>query len=155
MTVQIPAGAWSDPNQHRVMKTLESKVNAATTAIAGLVSDTGALQLLAVEQVWSESVLVEYADDKAYMLIPKAAHAWTIDAVTTISSTGTCTATITIDGVALGGGANAASTTIETIAHTSANVLPVDGVLILTVSANASCEGLSVQIKGRRTFVAQ
>lgn len=155
MTVQIPAGGWSDPTQHRVMKDIEIKVNAATTAIAGLVTDSGALQLVAVEQVWSESVLIEYASDKAYKLIPKAAHAWTLDSITTISTTGTCTVTLTIGGVALGGGANSASTTLSTVSHTSANVLPVDGVLVLTVSANAACEGLSVLLKGRRTFVAQ
>ena len=155
MTVKIPATAWTDPNQHRVMKTIEDKVNAASVAIAGLTGLTGSLELVALEQVWPESVTLPFADDGSYPLDPKASFEWTIDSVTTIANTGTCTATLTIDGVPLGGGANAASTALLTVDHTSANVLPVDGALVLTISASASCEGLVVKMAGRRTFVKQ
>ena len=155
MTVKIPATAWTDPNQHRVMKTIEDKVNAASVAIAGLTGLTGSLELVALEQVYDDDVLIEFADDKAYLLIAKAAYERTIDSVTTIASTGTCTVDLSIDGVSLGGGSNAASATLVTVDHTSTNVLPVGGALSATVSANASCEGLAVCIRYRRTFVKQ
>lgn len=155
MSLSIPAAAWRDPNQSRVMKEIETTVRTLNAAVSSLATPGEPLQLVQPEQTHEDDVLIEFADNKPYMLIAKSAFERTIDSVTTIASTGTCTVDLTLDGVSLGGGSNAASTSLVTVPHTSANVLPVDGVMVLTVSGNASCEGLAVCIKYRRTFTLQ
>ena len=150
----IPAAGWSDPAQHRVMKTLETELNAASAAIAGLTDATGALQLVAVEQAHSEPFLIEFADNKSYTFVSWG-YPWTIDSVVTKCTAGTCTVTVSIDGVSLGGTANAASTAEQTQVHTTANTVATGQDIAITVSANAAAEGVSVTLIGRRTFVLQ
>jgi hypothetical protein len=147
MKLNVPASAWVDPNQHRVMKQIETAANAATAALA-------ALQTPAVEQAYGEMISIEFADNKAYTFI-KWPFAWTIDSVTTKCTTGTCTVTVSIDGVSLGGAANSVSTSEVTQAHTTANAVAVGQDIAITISANAAAEGVSVTLTGRRSFAVQ
>lgn len=70
----------------------------------------------------------------------------TITEVRTQSTSGTCTLTVKINSTALGGTANSVSTSEQGQAHSSANVLDADDNLVLTVSSNSSCAGMTVTI---------
>lgn len=143
------------PSWHRYFTNITRGANTASTAIGRLPGASGVLQIPATQQIESESVLITFADNAAYPLVINAPVAWTIDSVTTQCTTGTCTATVKINGVALGGGSTAVSTTLATTLHTTANVLPLAGKLELTLSANAAAEYVTVTLKIRRTFAVQ
>ena len=158
--ISIPAGGWADPNQNRVMKTLETQINAISSALGGLTETTNglvsasgsnSLQIVAVEQAHSEAFLIEFADDKDYTFVSWG-YAWTIDRVVTKCTTGTCTVVVSIDGVNLGGPANSVSTGEDTQAHTSANNVVVGQDITITISSNAAAEGVAVTLVGRRSL---
>lgn len=107
---------------------------------------------IATLSVCNEPVFIEFPDDKDYMVIVDSKEAFTIDAVTTKSSTGTATVTIKIGAVALGGTANSASSTEQTQEHTSANAVAIGDDVTVTVSSNSSCEDLSINMKTTRAF---
>jgi hypothetical protein len=90
--------------------------------------------------------------DKNYKIVVKSPHGGTITEVTTISASGTCTATVKINSTALGGTANAVSSAEQSQAHASANVFAAGDDIVLTISANASCADLSFSIKYTRTL---
>jgi chemotaxis protein histidine kinase CheA len=98
------------------------------------------------------SVLIAAPEDKTYRLATKLPYGITITEVTSDCASGTCTATVKIDGVALGGTANSVSTTEESQSHASSNVAAAGTDLDLTVSSNSSCEDLSLMIKFTRTL---
>lgn len=90
--------------------------------------------------------------DKDYRLVLKAAHAGSITETTTRSESGTCTATFKVNTTALGGTANSVSSSEQSQAHTSSNTFAEGDDLVLTVSSNASCAGLSFTVKYTRTL---
>jgi chemotaxis protein histidine kinase CheA len=98
------------------------------------------------------SVLIAIPEDKTYRLATKLPYGITITEVTSDCESGTCTATVKIDGVALGGTANSVSTTEQSQSHASSNVAAAGTDLELTVSSNSACEGLSLMIKFTRTL---
>lgn len=98
----------------------------------------------------SMNIVIENVSNKTYNLVINSAYAFEIESVTTQSTTGTCTATIKIDGVDLGGGANAVSTTEEEKVHETANVVPVGGNMSLQISGNAGAANVSLTIKFSR-----
>jgi hypothetical protein len=99
------------------------------------------------------SGLIPLPIDLSYKLIVKAPYAGTITEVTTISASGTCTATFKINTTALGGTANSVSSTEESQAHASANSFVAGDDIVLTVSANATCVDMSFTIKFTKTLV--
>ena len=92
--------------------------------------------------------LVIEVDNRAYELILKASSAFTITETTTKSSTGTCTATFRINGVALGGSANSVSTSEQSQSHSSANEVAEGDTVDCVVTSNSGCENLSISIAG-------
>ena len=73
--------------------------------------------------------------------------------VNTKTKVGTATVTINIDGVPLGGTPNAASTSQQEQAHTSANVAAAGTDITATLaSTSADCEGLTIALEGTRTL---
>ena len=153
--LSIPAGAWSDPNQHRVMKQIETNSNAAAAAIAGLTDANGALQLVATTQPHVEAVLISFPDNLGYELYAELPFAFTITRVICTTTAGTCTVVVALGGIALGGGSSLASTTPSTVTHTTANVGAIGAGLVVTVSANASAEGLNITMIGTRSYEVQ
>lgn len=107
-----------------------------------------------VAQVASGHWLIEAPDDKTYAVMQKAAYGFTITEVTTRCTTGTCTVTVKINGTALGGTANSASTSEQSQAHSSANVVAAGDTVAIVVSSNSSCENLTVDIAGTMTLAA-
>lgn len=90
--------------------------------------------------------------NKDYKIVVKAAHGGTITETTTISASGTCTATFKINTTALGGTANSVSSTEQSQAHASANVFSAGDDIVITVSSNSSCADMSFSIKYTRTL---
>lgn len=85
---------------------------------------------------------IESPDDQDYLFEISAPYGYTITRVDSDCRSGSCTATTKIGGVALGGGANSVSTTLQTKTHSSANVISASGTSVVTISSNSSCAGL-------------
>jgi hypothetical protein len=98
------------------------------------------------------SWVIEFPDEKTYRLIINAPYGFTIDSVSTVSDTGTCTATVKINGTPLGGTANSVSTSLNVQTHESANVVEVGDTVSLEITSNSSCEGMTITIAGTRTL---
>lgn len=94
--------------------------------------------------------LIAEPADKDYRLVVKAPHRGRIVETTTISGSGTCTATFKINTTALGGTANSVSTSEQSQAHSSSNVFAAGDDIALTVSGNSSCVDLSFCIRYQR-----
>lgn len=106
----------------------------------------------AVAGTFDEPIFIETVQDKDYKVIVARKYAGTIEEITTISESGTCTVTGKINTTALGGTPNAASTTEQTQAHATANAFVAGDDIVLTISANSSCVGLSINMKYTRTI---
>lgn len=87
-----------------------------------------------------------------YKIVVNIPYAVTITSTTTISTSGTCTATFKINTTALGGTANSVSTSEQTQAHSSANAVALGDDIVITISANSTCQNLSFTIKMTRTL---
>jgi hypothetical protein len=98
------------------------------------------------------SVFIGTVANKDYKIVVKAPHAGTITEVATISESGTCTLTGKINTTALGGTANAVSSTEQSQAHATANAFAAGDDIVLTASANSTCLGLAATIKYTRTM---
>ena len=111
-----------------------------------------ALDFAAQSQTETIAGFIETPSDKTYKLVVKSPFAMTITETTTISASGTCTATFKINTTALGGTANSVSSTEQSQTHSSANSVSVGDDIQVTISANASCADMSFTIKGTRTL---
>lgn len=96
--------------------------------------------------------LIETVQDKSYKIVVKARHAGTITETTTISESGTATATFKINSTALGGTANSVSNVEQSQAHSSNNAFVAGDDIVITVSANSTCLGLAFCIQYTRTY---
>lgn len=92
------------------------------------------------------SGIISYPEDGDYRLVVNIPAGKKIVATTTVCSSGSCTATFKINSTALGGAANAVSTSEDTQAHSSDNSMVTGDDLVLTVSSNAMCERMSFTI---------
>jgi hypothetical protein len=97
---------------------------------------------------WAFSVLVQYPEDGSLTVVLAMPYAVTITSVTTKCTTGTATLTVKINSTALGGTANAVSTSEVTQAHSSANAMAAGDDLVFTFSAVSSAENVSVTVSG-------
>lgn len=120
-----------------------------------LVSDAAGLDTAkaSVTQTWSAGFLIEVPTDKAYSF-PRVGLEGTIDEITVVTTTGTCTVTISIDGNDLIDGALAASTTRNTETYTQGNEISNEQDLAITVSSSSAPENLSITLRGTRTLAA-
>ena len=98
------------------------------------------------------SGLIEFPLNQDYTLVLKAPYAGTITETTTKSASGTCTMTFKVNTTALGGTANSVSTSEQSQAHASANTFAADDDIVVTVSANSSCERAAFTIKHTRAI---
>ena len=84
-------------------------------------------------------------------IIINARHAGTIKSVTTRSAAGTATLTVKVNTTALGGTANAVSTSEQTQAHSSSNTFVAGDDIVLTWSSVSGCSKVSGNIWFDRT----
>lgn len=141
-----PSSVPGDENFYRYLLQQE---RTATANQAALDASKAALT-----QEWEQSWLIELPDDGDYRVVVDAAVARTITEVTTICATGSCTLTVKINSAALGGTANAVSTSEQPQSHASSNAVSVGDDIVLTVSSNAACEKMSVKISGTMELAA-
>lgn len=94
---------------------------------------------------------IESPDNQDYLFEIDAPYGYKITQVDSQCRSGTCTATTKIGGVALGGGANSVTTTLQSKPHTSANVIAAAGTSVVTISSNSSCAGLRLTFWITRT----
>lgn len=93
--------------------------------------------------------LVEVVQDKDYTLVLNVPFAGTITQTTTQSETGTATFTFKVNSTAFSGTANDVSTVEQSQTHSTAFVAGDN--IVLTASANSSCEGAAFTIKYERS----
>lgn len=127
---------------------------AAGTKYVGLATTAAFISTRAATSQTAECLagFIATPSDKSYKLVVKAPHAGTITETTTISASGTCTATFKINSTALGGTANSVSSAEQSQAHASNNAFAAGDDIVLTVSANSTCADLSFSIKYTRTL---
>ncbi len=111
--------------------------------------DTGVINL-PINKKDFQAIIIPSVTDKSWELVDFG-YGCIIDSVITKTAVGTCTVTILINGVPLGGGANSASTTKQIVNHTTNNVITEDDDITITISDAVSCEDLSINIKLTRT----
>lgn len=95
---------------------------------------------------------IETAVDGTIIAVIKIPYAITITSITTKCVAGSCTLTGQIDGVNLGGTANAVSTAEREETHSSANSASVGNDIQVRISSNSGCTGLSFTIKFTRSL---
>jgi hypothetical protein len=123
-----------------------------TAAGAALLDDADAaaqrttLSAAARTQVFAIDRLVEVAADKVYTLVLNARHGGVITSTTTKCASGTATATFKVNATALGGTANAVSSTEQTQAHATNGTFVAGDDITMTVSANSTCLDLAVSV---------
>lgn len=125
------------------------KITVDELAIALGVSSGGASTTQTTEMI---AGFIASPAEKDYRIVVKMAHGGTITETTTISASGTCTATFKVNSTALGGTANSVSSSEQSQAHASTNTFVAGDDIVLTVSSNSSCADMSFSIKYTRTL---
>jgi len=105
----------------------------------------------AASQPFSESLLIEVPSDKDYTFLSLAING-DITSVVTQCASGTCTATVKINELALGGTANSVSTTKVTQEHSVRNSIRDGDSVTVTISATASATDVSITLRGTQTL---
>jgi hypothetical protein len=98
------------------------------------------------------SGLIPVPTNQNYNIVINIPIGATITQTSTISTSGTCTATFYINTTPLGGAANSVSSTLNTVTQSSANVVAVGNSINMTVSSNSSCANLAFTIKYTRSL---
>lgn len=98
-------------------------------------------------------VILGSLSNRDYRIVLKATEGGTITETTTRSVSGTATATFKVNTTALGGTANAVSSTEQSQAHASSNTFVAGDDIVITISANASCVDMSFVITWTRTLL--
>lgn len=94
---------------------------------------------------------IPVVSDGTYKVAINVPFGFTLNSVTTICTSGTCTATTKINTTALGGTANSVSSSQQVQTHSSANTVVATDAINLTISSNSSCLGLCITWKITRT----
>ena len=95
-------------------------------------------------QAWSGILLLPA--NQTYKLVIKCPFAGVITSTTTMCASGTATATFKINTTALGGTANAISTSEQSRTHSSSNAFSVGDDIQVTISSNSSCTDASFSV---------
>lgn len=133
-------------------------VGGATSELMGVLG--GVADLSDAVKAFYEGTIVDtrefsmmFVEDETYHLALNTPFAMEITSVTTDCDSGTCTATVKINGTSLGGTANSVSTTEQTQAHTTANQAVAGDDVTVVISSNSSCEGMRLSMKFNRPLI--
>lgn len=96
-------------------------------------------------------IYVPSVADGDYPLAINVPDGGVITRFTTKAASGTCTATLKIGTTPVTGGVNAVTASVVESAPSGANALAVGDEVVVTVSANAACLGLLLQVYWTRT----
>lgn len=139
------ATAWNASLEVPTKNAVRDKIE----ALAGTIPGAGASTTQPGEQI---SGFIAAPSNKSYTIAVKMAHGGTITETTTVSASGTCTATFKVNSTSLGGTANSVSSSEQSQAHASTNTFSAGDDIVLTVSSNSSCADMSFTIKYTRTL---
>lgn len=114
----------------------------------------GGAAIAVVTQTDFISGLIPTVVDRDYKIVVKLPYALTITETTTISASGTSTFTFKLNTTALGGTANAVSSSEVSQAHSSSNVAAAGDDIVITASSTSSCLFASFTITFTRTLAA-
>ena len=147
------ATGWAKVDNTDSVLTVAGRTGNIVLAISDITGLQTALDSKAdVDQIEAISIFVKAPEDGTETIVLNSPYAFTIEDVTTKATAGTCTLTVQIEGVSLGGAANAVSVTEVNEAHATANGVGVGNDITIVTSANAGCENMSIMISGTRTF---
>ena len=147
------ATGWAKIDNTDSVLTVAGRTGNIVLAISDITGLQTALDAKAqLAQVEQTSIFVKTPADGTETIILNAAYPFTITSVTTQSTAGVCQVEISINGVALGGSPNAVSVSEVTESHASANSVGIGDNVELIISANASCENLSISLTGTRNL---
>lgn len=127
-----------------ILRAIKTDFTNITLASLGAASSTQTAEFI--------SGFIGVPSNKDYRLVVKIPHAGTVTEVTTRSESGTCTATFKINTTALGGTANSVSSSEQSQSHSSSNAFAADDDIVVTISSNSACVGMSFTIKYSRTY---
>ena len=145
------ATGWAKVDNTDSVLTVAGRTGNIVLAISDITGLQTALDSKAIiEQVEQTSIFVKAPTDGTETVILKAGYPFLITEVTTISTSGTCTLAVSINGLALGGSSNAVSTSEVSEAHSTNNAVSIGDDVEITVSSNSSCENLSISLTGTR-----
>lgn len=96
------------------------------------------------------SGLIPVPTNQSYSLIINIPYAITITSTTTISTSGTCTATFAVNGTAISGTANSVSSSQNVQSHSAAAAAGTT--ISMTVSSNSTCLNLAFTVAFTRTL---
>ena len=137
-----------DGTQFQLSSAFATTPTTITAAGAALLDDaTAAAQRVTLEiatQAWSGILLLPA--NQTYKLVIKCPFAGVINSVTTMCASGSATATFKINTTALGGTANAISTSEQSQAHSSSNAFSIGDDIQVTISSNSSCVDASFSV---------
>lgn len=139
------------PNTTYLNLAYDTELDPATADIWGTKLNAQIVALdayIALEEIYG---IYDFISSGTYKLKVKCRHAGTITSVTTISESGTCTATFKINSTALGGTANSVSSSEQTQTHASANTFVAGDDIVMTISDAIACRKLSFNIYYTRT----
>jgi hypothetical protein len=140
---------------YRALAALFSQFRDTTRGLASAVDDsnTGLASKADKDQTEYGSWTIEFPSDGTEMLALNIPYGWTITKSTTKTTAGTSTVTIKIDGVSIGGSANAASVAQDEQTHSSANVAAVGtDITAVMSSTSGDCAGLTIALEGTRVL---
>lgn len=99
------------------------------------------------QQTFQDHFYIATGADADFRLALNVPGSRKIISITTRCASGTLTGTFKINTTALGGTANAISSSEQTQAHTTANQMVAGDDLVMTGSANAACLGITIGVK--------
>jgi hypothetical protein len=147
----IAGGNPTDQYWWRWFKQADAILRAINTDLTNVTLDTlAAASRTQTAEFISGGIAVPANQD--YQLVIKIPHGGTITEATTRCVSGTCTATFKVNTTALGGTANSVSSSKQSQAHSSTNTFAADDDIVVTISSNSACVGLSFTLKYTRTY---
>ena len=140
MAIPTPGSFNMQPEAYRYIQEQERQLAAAKASAAAIAARPEVID-----------VTIAYPADGDYPIDINAAYPYTITQVDSQCTSGSCTATSKIGTTALGGTANAVSTSLQSQTHTTANAVALAGTSKVTISANSACENLRLVLWITRT----
>lgn len=134
----------TNPPPPGAMTTSDGKISAAAynwfqnlkQSLAGAISSIGTVQ----GQSESGTFSISFPTNRSYRVQLNATFGYTIQSITSLCDSGSCTATWNINGTSLTGSANNVGTTSQTRTYTGNNIVAAGDNLNCVISASSGCK---------------
>ena len=146
----------SAPDTRLTPSQIKALLSIAYTDVSGLAAVAHSGTYASLTGTWSfvDSIsgVIEFPDNKDYIIGLSMPFAFTANTMTTIATGGTCTLVTKKNTTAITGLSNAVSTSQVTSTATAGNVFAVGDDVRLTISSNSACVNLAFCLKFTRTL---